>query len=180
MTSFTLGQMQTARDLQDKFEELPVKERALRQFVLRLSGEDWTYKVVPVGKVQRRPIVDRVLNGGGAIISVVDGDETFSAKNTNTAENNLTITVAFLLPVATDEEPSTLLNLFAADVLQLLSGQFNLTEEGSGQNLSVNVQPTAFSPYYDEVGQTKTVYGEFQFLLIYRHQQRRPYSPAGN
>lgn len=180
MTSFTLGQSQDAHEERDRFEELPVKERALRQFVSRLRNEDWTYKAVPVGKVQRTPLTDRVAPEGRALIAVVDGNEDFNNVTTQTRDNNLTVTVEFVLPVAADEEPSTLLNIFAADVLQILSGQHNLTEEGTGTDLSVNVKPLNFSPYYDEVGQTKTVYGEIQFLVIYRHRQHRPYDPAGN
>lgn len=169
MTTFTIGD---APLTEERYEVLPIKERALRQIKARIMNEDWTFKTVRVGRVQRIPVLDREVPSGQGIIGIIDGLESFG-RNTQTEENEVHILFQLLCHVADDEEPSTVINIFMTEVLSYLYGQHDL-EEPDGTQTGLRFAPISFTPQYGEWSKGLAIYGELEMSLRYRTRAYRP------
>jgi hypothetical protein len=157
-----------------RYERISVKERALRELALRLTREDWTFKTVQWTLVTRTPIPRDFKGTHGAAIAVVDGDETYGG-NVQSAENSVEVMIEFFVSPASDEEPSTVLNLISAEIIDVLSGEHTLTEDGTGDTLALSLYARRYSPDMEGYQSGGTVNAVIVFEMRYRHRKNHPF-----
>lgn len=158
-----------------RYERLSVKERILHQLVLRIQREDWQFKTVQWRTVQRKPPTDAQLRGREPVLSIVDGEEAFDRTNTTAGEATVEVAMEFAIPMGSDEEPSTVLNLVAAELIEILSGDHNLNDEATGEQLSLSLYARGFTPDYDAVAEKMNPIGLVMFDLRYRFRKNKPF-----
>lgn len=160
-----------------RYERLSVKERALRELVRRIEREEWTFKTVQWGIVQRRPIPEDYRGTKGAALAILDGTEVLGG-NMQSAENSVEVMFEFFVTPGKDEEPSTVLNLIAAEIIDILSGEHSLTEEGSGDALALSLYARSYTPDIDGFRPNSPVNAVITFDMRYRHRKNRPFELA--
>lgn len=170
--------MQTIADIQrQRYERLPIKERILRQLVLNIKSKEWEFKTVNWDRISRDPLPDSVKLSTGSRLTIIDGVDEYSRSNTQAGENTVEIAFEFTVDIAKEETASTVLNIVQAEIVEILSGDHQLVEEGTGEPLSLSLYATQFQPDYDAVADKQQPRGLLMFDLRYRFRKNKPFDP---
>lgn len=159
-----------------RYEFLSVKERAVAEFVRRIRDKEWRFNTITWDKVSRLPLPRDVRSIRSAQIRITDGIERFGeGSNTQTMENTVDLMVEVAVPIGTDEEPSTVLNLVCAEVLDLFLGEHELFEEGAGEQLAISLYPREYVPDLETFATTGAATAMLSFEMRYRTRRRQPF-----
>lgn len=159
-----------------RYERLPVKERALEQLKLRIEKQDWTFNTVKWTSVQRKPATPAQLKAKNvSVLAIVDGEEAFDRSNTQAGEATVEVAMEFSVgALGRDEEASTVLNIVAAEIMEVLSGDHKL-EDDNGDQLAVTLYARSFTPDYDAVNEGMNPIGLVIFDMRYRFRKNKPF-----
>lgn len=162
----------------DRYSRWAVKARLLREVRRRIEAEEWTYKTVQWGVVQQHPINDDYDGSSGPVLAILDGLDEYST-NAHTYQNLCDLTFEFALVPGEKEEPSTMLNLIAADLVEVMAGDHTLEEGGhgnGGDKLACGFYPQTFEPDITEGGVIVT--GILTWQMRYRTKAHKPFDAA--
>ena len=170
----TLGSHMT----KERYNRWSVKARILRELRRRIESEDWQYKTVVWGVVQQHPINDGYDGSSGPVLAILDGLDEF-AVTAGPYQNTCTLTFEFAVVPGEEEEPSTMLNLIMAELVEVMAGDHTLEEGGhgsGGEKLACGFYPQSFEPEIEEGAHS--VRGFLTWELRYRTKMHRPHERA--
>ena len=72
-----------------------------------------------------------------------------------------------------DEEPSTVLNIVAAEILDLFAGEHELFEGGTGEQLAITLYPREYVPDLESMDSARAASAMITFELRYRTHKHR-------
>ena len=173
--------MQTiGHEIATRYDRISVKERIIAEIKRRLDTKDWSFSTVNWGRIQRFALPDDYDGKAGPVLCILDGEESFGG-NAQTYQNTVSITFEYAVKPGVNEEPSTLLNLIMAELVEVFGKNHRLREGGEdsdGEYLSCSLVPRSYEP--DIIEGEPTVRGLLYFELIYRVRTHDMYTPVGN
>lgn len=170
----TLG----AYEAPERYTRLSVKVRILREIKRRLESAEWRYKTVTWSRVVRTALTDDFDPAQGPTLSVRCGLDEYGTTATK-YQNRCTLNMDFALIAGENEEPEDVLNLIAADLVEVMAGDHHLEEGGKGSGgdkMACGFYPQTFE---DEIVEGDPVIrGYLTWEMRYRTGTHRPYDPA--
>lgn len=120
-----------------------IRERIVREIIRRL--EDNQFETVAWAKVIRTEIPEDYDATKGSLLAVLEGSDELGT-NASTRMNHLSLYLSFAIPLADGEEPQTVANNAAAEIVDALHGDQKMQEGGEGQVLSATFMAIAVEP----------------------------------
>jgi len=165
----------------ERYQRLSVKVRILREIQRRIIVKDWTFLTVNWGKVQREPIPEEYDGQNGPVLALLSGFDSYALTGHH-SQNTADMVMEFAILPGDEEEPSDVLELIAADLVQLFGGEQKLEEGGKGsggETLTAMFEPVSFETETTRDDDSPCVRGFLTFKMIYRHLRNNPFGRVG-